>query len=190
MEEKIYKRSIKKKTFNIVLISVLIITVVLGYLSLDFSKRRLTSMLSDSIKGVAGTTASFIKAEDILLIMLYSDGIRERYLSASSATLSHIYEKLVAVKDKRSGDRLNEAIGVYVEYKDLLDNIKQMNNIKTPINVYVAEKNGLRMILTTDNIFLAGAVYNMKPEAAVALSTGLPNSTRSCAPYFLNTGTR
>lgn len=177
MEEKIYKRSIKKKILDIVLISVLTITAVLGYLSLDFSKRRLVSMLSDSIKGVAGTTASFIKAEDILLIMLYSDGIRERYLSASSPTLSHIYEKMDDGKDKRSGDRLNEAIGVYVEYKDLLGNIKRMNNIDTPINVYVAEENGLRMILTTDNIFLAGAVYNMKPEAAAALSTGLPQST-------------
>lgn len=177
MEEKTYKRSIKKKILDIVLISVLTITAVLGYLSLDFSKRRLVSMLSDSIKGVAGTTASFIKAEDILLIMLYSDGIRERYLSASSPTLSHIYEKMDDGKDKRSGDRLNEAIGVYVEYKDLLGNIKRMNNIDTPINVYVAEENGLRMILTTDNIFLAGAVYNMKPEAAAALSTGLPQST-------------
>ncbi|MFA5085896.1 MAG: hypothetical protein WC482_05985, partial [Candidatus Omnitrophota bacterium] len=77
MDEKIYKKSIEKKILNIVLISILIITAVLGYLSVDFSKCRLTSMLSDSIKGIAGTTASFINAEEILLIMLYSDGIRE-----------------------------------------------------------------------------------------------------------------
>ena len=177
MKEKVYKRSIGKKILEIVLISVLIITTVLGYLSLDFSKRRLTSMLSDSIKGIAGTTASFINAEDILLIMLYSDGIRERYLSTSSAQLSHIYEKLDDGKDKISGGRLNEAIGVYVKYKDLLENIKRMNNIKTPISIYVAEKNGLRMVLTTDNVFLTGAVYGMKPEASAALSTGLPQST-------------
>jgi putative nucleotidyltransferase with HDIG domain len=177
MEEKIYKRSIGNKILDIVLISVLITTAVLGYLSLDFSKRRLASMLSDSIKGIAATTASFINAEDILLIMIYSDGIRERYLSASSATLSHIYEKLDDGKDKGAGDRLNEAIGVYVKYKDLLDKIKRMNNIETPINIYVSEKNGLRMMLTTDNIFLTGAVYGIKPEAARALSTGLPQST-------------
>ena len=177
MEEKIYKRSIKRKILDIVLVSILIITAVLGYLSLDFSSRRLVSMLSDSIKGIAATTASFINSEDILLIMIYSDGIRERYLSMSSATLSHIYEKLDDGKDKGSGNRLNEAIGVYVKYKDMLDKIKRMNNIETPINIYVTEKNGLRMILTTDNVFLMGAVYGMKPEAARALSTGIPQST-------------
>lgn len=31
--------------------------------------------------------------------------------------------------------------------------------------------------LDTDNVFLTGAVYTMKPEAAAALSTGLPQST-------------
>jgi putative nucleotidyltransferase with HDIG domain len=177
MEEKIYKRSIGKKILDAVLVSVFIITAVLGYLSLDFSKRRLTSMLSDSIKGIAATTASFINPEDILLIMLYSEGIRERYLSASSATLSHIYEKLDDGKNKASGDRLNEAIGVYVKYKDMLDKIKRMNNIDAPINIYVCEKNGMRMVLTTDNVFLTGAIYGMKPEAAAALSTGFAQST-------------
>jgi putative nucleotidyltransferase with HDIG domain len=134
-------------------------------------------MLSDSIKGIAATTASFINAEDILLIMLYSDGIVDRYRSTNSAPLSHIYEKLDNGKDKMPGDRLNEAIGVYVKYRDLLDNIRRMNNISTPISIYVAEKNGLRMVLTTDDIFLTGAVYNMKPEASNALSTGLSQST-------------
>jgi|GEM_PF-2296862 len=177
MEENIYKRSIKNKILDIVLISVLTITVVLGYLSLDFSKRRLTSMLSDSIKSIAATTASFINAEDVLLIMLYSDGIRERYLTTSSATLSHIYEKLDEGKNKSSGDRLNEAIGVYVKYQDLLSNIKRINNIKMPINIYAAGKDGLRMVLTSDNVFLTGAIYGIKPEAAAALSTGLSQST-------------
>jgi len=177
MEEKTYKRSIERKILNIVLISVLIITAVLGWLSLDFSKRRLASMLSDSIKGIAGTTASFINVEDLLLIMLNADGIRQRYLSTSSATLSHIYEKMDDGKNKSSGDRLNEAIGLYVKYKDLLGNIKRMNNISTPINIYIAGKSGLRMVLTTEDVFLTGAVYGMKPEAAMALSTGLPQST-------------
>ncbi|MDO8535678.1 MAG: hypothetical protein Q7S30_01525, partial [Candidatus Omnitrophota bacterium] len=177
MEEKIYKRSIKNKILDVVLISVLIITVILGYLSLDFSKRRLTSMLSDSIKGIAATTASFINPEDILLIMLYEEGIKERYLSTGSATLSHIYEKLDEGKDKTPGDRLNEAMAAYVKYKDLLYNIKRMNNIKTPINIYVAENNSLRMVLTTDNVFLMGAIYGMKPEAAAALALGVPQST-------------
>jgi HD-GYP domain-containing protein (c-di-GMP phosphodiesterase class II) len=177
MEAKIRTRSIRSKILNIVLVSVLIITAVLGYLSLDFSKRRLTSMLSDSIKGIAGTTASFIKAEDILLIMLYSDELKKRYLSTSSVTLSHIYDKLDDGKSSAPGDRLNEAIGVYVKYKDLLDSIRRMNGIRTPINIYVANHNGMRIVLTTDNVFLTGATYNMKPEASQALSTGLPQST-------------
>jgi len=177
MEEKIYKRSIKNKILDIVLISVFIITAALGYISLDFSKSRLTSMLSDSIKGIVATTASFINPEDILLIMLYSDGIRERYTSTGMAALSHIYEKLDNDKTKDPGDRLNEAIGVYVKYKDLLDNIRRVNGISTPINIYVAEKNSLRLILTTDNVFLTGAVYGMKPKAAAALSTGMAQST-------------
>lgn len=172
-----YRVSIKKKILGIVLISVLIITAVLGYLSSDFSKHRLISMLSDSIKGIAATTASFIKAEDMLLIMLYSEGIRDRYLSTSSASLSHIYAKLNEGKDKNTDDRLNEAIGVYVKYKDFLNNIRRANNIKTPINIYVAEKNGLRMILTTEDVFLTGAYYGMKPEAAAALATEMPQST-------------
>ena len=37
---------------------------------------------------------SFIKPEDILLIRLYSDKIKERYMSTSSVTFSHIYEKM------------------------------------------------------------------------------------------------
>jgi len=172
-----YKRSIKKKILDIVLISVLIITAVLGYLSLDFSKRRLTSMLSDSIKGIAATTASFIKMEDLLLIMRYSDDIRELYISKSSAPLSHINEKMGEVKERPFGDRLHEATGVYLKYKRLLEEIKRMNNIQSPINIYVAKNDGLRIVLTTDNIFLAGAVYNMKSEAAAALETKVPQST-------------
>ncbi|MCX5668325.1 MAG: hypothetical protein NTY34_08515, partial [Candidatus Omnitrophica bacterium] len=120
MEENIYKRSIRTKILGIVLLSVFIITAVLGYLSSDFSKRRLVSMLSESIRGIAGTTASFIKPEDILLILLYSDRIKERYMATSSATLSHLYDKMGEDKERMPGDRLNEAIGAYVKYKDLL----------------------------------------------------------------------
>ncbi|MCX5668173.1 MAG: HD domain-containing protein, partial [Candidatus Omnitrophica bacterium] len=103
--------------------------------------------------------------------------IKERYMATSSATLSHLYDKMGEDKERMPGDRLNEAIGAYVKYKDLLTSIKKMNNIDTPIHIYIAEKNGLRMMLTTDNIFLTGAVYGMKTEASNALSTGLPQST-------------
>ncbi len=177
MEETVYKRSIRTKILGIVLLSVFIITAVLGYLSSDFSKRRLSSMLSESIRGIAGTTASFIKPEDILLILLYSDRIKERYMATSSATLSHLYDKMGEDKRSVSDDRLNEAIGAYIKYRDLLTNIKKMNNIDTPINIYAAENNALRMVLTTENVLLIGAGYNLRPEASKAISANMPQST-------------
>src|SRR3989338_11442743 len=95
----IYSKSIKVKILGIVLLSVFVITTVLGYLSFDFSKRRLVFMISESIRGIAATTASFIKPEDILLIVFYSDKIKERYMSVSSMAFSHIYEKMAESKE-------------------------------------------------------------------------------------------
>lgn len=177
MKEKNYKRSIKTKILGAVLLSIFIITAVLGYLSSYFSSHRFTSMLSESIRGVVGTTASFIKPEDILLILLYSDRIKERYASSSSATLSHIYEKMEEPKDRSSGDRLSEAIGDYMKYRDLLTNIRKINNIDTPISIYVVRGNSLRMVVTTENVLLTGASYNMRPEALRAISSNTPQST-------------
>lgn len=177
MEEIVYKRSIRTKILGIVLLSVFIITAILGYLSANFSSRRLTSMLSDSIRGIAGTTASFIKPEDMLLILLNCDGIKNRYMSSSSATFSHIYEKMEEARPGAAGDRLSEAIGAYVRYKDLLANIKRQNNIDSPINIYATEDGGLRMILTTEDVLLTGAVYNLRPEAMRAILDNTPQST-------------
>ena len=177
MEKIIYRKSIAAKILGIVLLSVFIITAVLGYLSSDFSKRRLTSMLSESIRGIAGTTASFIKPEDILLISLCSDRIKEQYELTSSATFSHLYEKMGEGKEKTSGNRLNEAMGLYVKYKDLLTKIKKMNNIDAPVNIYAIQNNDLRMVLTTEGVSLIGASYNPRPEALMAISTGVPQST-------------
>ncbi|MDP2928719.1 MAG: HD domain-containing protein [Candidatus Omnitrophota bacterium] len=177
MEKVVYRKSIRSKILGIVLLSVFIITAVLGYLSSDFSKRRLTSMLSESIRGIAGTTASFIKPEDILLILLYSDRIKERYMLTSSATFSHLYEKMEGDKEKIPGDRLNEAMGLYVKYKDLLTKIKKMNNIDAPLNIYVIENNSPRMALSTEGVSLTGTNYNLRPEALGAISTDAPRST-------------
>ena len=175
------RKSIKTKILGIVLLSVFAITAVLGYLSFNFSKMRLVSMLSDSAKGIAATTAGFIKCEDILLIRLYSDGIKEKYMSASSVTFSHIYEKMSEGESKQPQDRLNEAIGVYIRYKDLLTNIKKLNSIDSPINIYVAEKGRLHLILTTENILLTDAIYDLRPESKKALSE---NSAQSTGIYY------
>ena len=172
-----YKKSIKTKILGIVLLSIFIITALLGYLSYDFSKRRLTSMLSESIRGIAATTASFIKAEDILLVLLYSDKIKEKYMSMSSVTFSHIYEKMEGGQKNVQEDRFNEAMGVCVKYKDILTNIKKMNMIDTPINIYAMGKNGLSLVLTTENTILTGANYNLRPESEKAIFTNLAQST-------------
>lgn len=177
MRDLSYKKSIKTKILGIVLLSVFIITASLGYLSYDFSKRRLASMLSESIRGIAATTASFIKAEDILLVLLYSDKIKEKYMSMSSVTFSHIYEKMEAAQKNVQEDRFNEAMGVCVKYKDILTNIKKINMIDTPINIYAMGKNGLSLVLTTENTILTGANYNLRPEAGKAIFTNLAQST-------------
>lgn len=177
MNNIIYRKSIRSKILSVVFFSVFIITAILGYLSSDFSKRRLINMLSESIRGIAATTAGFVKPDDMLLVMLYSDKIKERYLSASSVTFSHIYEKMAEGSQKTPGDRLNEAIGIYIKYKDMLSNIKTMNNIDSPINIYTTDTKGLKIVLTTDNVLLSGANYNLRPEAQIALDTSSPRST-------------
>ena len=172
-----YSNSIKTKILGIVFLSVFIVIAILGYLSFSFSRMRLTSMISDSIRGVAATTASFIKTDDILLIRLYSDGIRERYMSTSSPPYARIYEKMGETGQLAGQDKLNEAISAYVKNKDLLTNIKKLNNIDSPINIYVADNGALRLILTTENLVLTSVSYALRPEADKALSTGLAEST-------------
>lgn len=177
METIIYRKSIAAKILGIVLISIFIITALLGWLSYNFSKNRLSSMLSDSIKGITATTAGFVKPEDILLIMLYSDRIKERYMSQSSVTFSHIYEKMGETQGSAPADRFNEAMGMYMKYKDLLGNIKKMNGIDAPINIYVADKGVSRLVVTSEDVLLSGAGYNLRTEAQRALETNIPQST-------------
>lgn len=177
MKKTVYKKSLKVKILGIVILSVFIITAILGYLSFNFSKARFASMLSDSIKGIAATTASFIKPEDMLLIRLYSDKIREKYMSTSSVTFSHIYEKMGEGEQSVAQDRSNEAAAVYTKYKDLLKNIKKMNRIDSPVNIYVADKGGLRLMLTTEDTLPTDAVYSLRPESANALARNSAQST-------------
>ncbi len=186
MKKTVYKKSLKVKILGIVILSVFIITAILGYLSFNFSKARLASMLSDSIKGIAATTASFIKPEDMLLIRLYSDKIREKYMSTSSVTFSHIYEKMSEGEQSVAQDRSNEAVAAYTKYKDLLKNIKKMNRIDSPMNIYVADKGELRLMLTTEDTLPTDAVYSLRPESANALAQ---NSAQSTSIYRDKDGT-
>lgn len=186
MESITRRKSIKTEILRIVLLSLFIVTSILGYLSFNFSRIRLTSLLADSVKGIAATTASFVKPEDILLIRLYSDKIREDYLATSSAAFSHVYEKMGEGEESSAQDRLNAARTAYIKYKDLLKNIKKMNNIESPINIYVVDKGELRLILTTEDVMLINAVYNLRPESRAALSE---NSAQSTGLYHDKDGT-
>ncbi len=171
------RKSIKVKILSIVFLSIFVITAILGYLSFTFSKERLITMLSDSACGIAATTSGFIKPEDIFLIRLYSDQIKDHYMSSSSLTFSHVYKKMVGTNGISPENRFNDALAAYVGYKDLLTNIKKMNEIDSPINIYIADKEGLHLVLTTENILLTNATYSMRQECERALSEKTAQST-------------
>ncbi len=177
MKKIVARKSIKTKILAIVLLSVLIITIALGYLSLEFSKNRLVSMLGDSIKGIATTVAVFIQEKDIALIIENLEKIKEKFKADSSELFSHIYEKKREDSVETEDPSLNNAMRVYHRYTKLLSDIKAMNKIDSPMNVYMASGNRLRLVLTGEDIMLAGSIYEMRPEAEAALSTGMPQST-------------
>jgi len=171
------KRSIKTKILGIVLLSIFLVTATLGFLSFEFSKRRLVSMLGDSIKGIAGTIASSVKQQDLSIILANSAQIRERYLAASSPSYSHLYEKRSDVQSGPQDQALEDATRIYARYTNLLLSIKTVNKIESPINIYVPDKNRLRILLTSDPVLLMGAFYAIRPEAESAISIGLPQAT-------------
>lgn len=171
------RKSIKTEILSIVFLSIFVITAILGYLSFTFSKTRLITMLSDSACGIAATTSSFIKPEDIFLIRLYSDQIKAHYMSSSSATFSHIYKKMVDNGRLPPEDRFNDALAAYVGYKDLLTSIKKTNDIDSPINIYFADREGLHLMLTTENVLLTNATYSMRPECERAMTEKMAQST-------------
>ncbi len=172
-------KSIKTEVLSIVFLATFIITATLGCLSFHFSRTRLVTMLGDSIKGVAATASNFINMRDLLVILSNGGAITERYRAAKDKTFAHIYEKNMESKgDEEAGDASNHALSAYVKYAGLLSNIKKMNNIDSPINVYVRDMYRLKLILTSDNAMLIGTRYAMRPEAEAAFMTGRPQSTK------------
>lgn len=171
------RKSIATKILAIVLLSIFLLTALLGYMSFQFSKMRLVSMLGDSVKGIASTVAIFLHGERMSIILDNSDKLREKYLAYSSAAYSHIYEKTSMPESTNSAATLQEAIRIYSKYAKLLSDIKKENNIDSPINVYAVEKNRLKLILTSDPVLLLGTMYQMRPEAESAVSTGIARST-------------
>jgi putative nucleotidyltransferase with HDIG domain len=174
----IVKRSIKTKILSTILLSVFLITAILGVTSFEFSKRRLVTMLGDSIKAIASTIAGIIQPDDITLIISKSEKINERRMATSSAVYSHIYGKQMEAGAIAPDPALEKAVTAYMKYTNLLANIKKMNRIDSPINIYIVDKSRLRHVLTSDPVILTGALYTMRPEAKEAFDTALPQCTR------------
>ena len=134
-------------------------------------------MLGDSSKAIAATAANFISADDIALIRKNIAGLKESHLAAASPEFSHVYEKMDE-SEKAGGATLNLAIEKYLKYMKLLANVKEVNNISSPINIYVKDKNRLRLILSSDRTLLLDVPYSMRPEAENAFSSNSPQSTK------------
>ena len=142
-------------------------------MSFSFSRKRLESMLGESIKGIAATAASFIKTEDIALIVANSDRIREKRLAPSGVRSEPADTDWIDL----SRETLNEALSAYLRNKNLIANIKKMNNIDSPINIYVLENEKLKMVMTSDEVLLTDAAYLIRPEAREALLSLSPRAT-------------
>lgn len=171
------RRSIKTKILGTVLLSVFLVTAVLGVTSFEFSKRRLVAMLGDSIKSIAATIAGFIVPDDLTLILSKSEKINERRMATSSAVYSHIYEKRLETGAVEPDPELERAVDAYMKYTNLLADTKKINNIDSPINVYIVDNNRLRDVLTSDPVILTGALYTMRPEAKEAFNAAVPQCT-------------
>lgn len=170
------RKSIKSKILGILFFSIFVITAALGYLSFTFSKSRLVSMISSASKGIAATTAMFIEGGDIELIQENIEGIKEKYMAATSAAFSDVYRRS-GEKGKYENSKVALALEKYLKYMEFLSNVKEANKIKSPINIYVRDGNYQKLILTSDSITLSGGRYSMRPEAERAFTENTPQAT-------------
>ncbi|MFH1996521.1 MAG: HD domain-containing phosphohydrolase [Candidatus Omnitrophota bacterium] len=172
------RRSIKSKIMNVVILSIFLISAVLGYAFFAFSKMRIERMMGDSAKGVAATTANFISGKEMDLIAKNSDTIWERYRAAreSEAGLGRLAGQKTAVSDP--GKDISSITKLYTDYIKILGRVKELNKLESPITVYMKKKNALAAILSSDETLLLGATFVMRKEAKAVLKSGLPGSTK------------
>ncbi|MFA6079502.1 MAG: HD-GYP domain-containing protein [Candidatus Omnitrophota bacterium] len=171
------RKSIKTKILGIVLLSAFLVTISLGYLSLEFSKNRLVSMLGDSMKGMATTIAIFIKQNDVAILMKNGEKIKKKFLAEYDDKYSFSPSKIISSEITAEDKEVEEASRIYMKYTTLLHDIKTRNKMDSPVNVYVVANNRLNLILTSDPVLLTGAVYEIRPEAVDAMMTGSSRST-------------
>jgi putative nucleotidyltransferase with HDIG domain len=132
-------------------------------------------MLGESSKGIAATVASFIKPEDIILILNNREGIIKNRQAVIRPLAAVIYEKTErAGPDK---DILAIAAEKYLYYTKLLLGIQKANNISSPISVYIKQDNRLIQIVRGESTVQIGSLYAITPVIRKALATGLPQAT-------------
>ncbi len=161
MEKFAVKNSIKTKILLLVLSCLFVMTIVLGALSFEFSKKRIVGALSDSSMRVAATIAGIVSTEDISAILAETDKLKE------SVTISN-YE---GWSPKPFPGK------TYKDYLGLLRKVKLINKIDSPINIYVGDGSHLTAVLTSEPGILTGTLYTMSAEAKEAYETGLPVAT-------------
>ena len=177
MNEILKPKSIQSEILDIVFLSIFFITAALGYFTLNFSKSRLVAMLGESSKGIAITAANFITGDDLLMIQDNIAGIKEKYLAVTNPAFSNVYEKTGGEETAKSGT-LNKASEKYWKYVNILSNVKNANKIESPINIYIQDRDRLKLLVSSDKALLIGAEYSARPEAEKAISTNVAQATR------------
>jgi len=163
------RTSIKLKILGIVLLSVLLADIALGYFSFQFSKERLVVMLGDSIKGIASTIASFVSPEDIALILKESEKIKQGSPNTASR---HVGFSQVAPSEFTPPTPLPETVKeIFRQYSAQLERIRAVHGIDSPITIYVSTGARLFAVVTSDQSFLIGNTYVMRSEAKKAFKT-------------------
>ncbi|MDD5440456.1 MAG: HD domain-containing protein [Candidatus Omnitrophica bacterium] len=175
MPEFIVKQSIKFKILGIVLFCLFLITTTLGFLLFEFSKKRTVIMLGTTIKGIAATIAGFIAPDDIALIQSDTERMKASPAFAASRHMGFA---------EQPSDRLDmpkpfsDAVkNIYARDAAILNSIKTVNAVDSPINIYVSSGNRLFMVLSTEPNFLTGISYLMRAEAKDAFRSGVAQAT-------------
>lgn len=179
MEEIINRNSIKFKILGLVLFSLALITLTLGYSSFQFSKNRIIDMLKDSLAGTSSAVASFISPEDAAFIIDNAESIKRSEGAYYEPTPERDPLEPIALDKNR--DLPKSPTGtpriVYDKYSEILRRIKKANNIDSSINIYVASGNTLLLVMTSEPSYMVGTPYNMRPEAKNVLLYGYAQTT-------------
>jgi putative nucleotidyltransferase with HDIG domain len=175
--KRILRGSVKVEILGIVFLSIIIITAILGYFSFQFSKNRLIFMLAEKSKAIAATAADFISGEDIFAIKNNIEGLKKRREAALAPDFSPAYEE-TANSDAVVSESLIFAMKKYLRYMDLLTNVKKVNNIESPINIYIKDRSRLMLIFSTERTLPIGALYGMRPEIEKVIADNAPEASR------------